>query len=162
MEQTDQVKPEALDWLLEKDESKPAIRYLALRDLIGQTGQDAEMREAYNAALRTGAVAQILAQQAPEGFWVEPGPGYYPKYTSIVWTISLLAQLGMKADAAPIRKACEYLLEHTRGLYGGFSMSATPGGRFIACKATCAQHYATWEWGTMRGCKKPLSGWHAA
>lgn len=142
MEWMDQVKPEALDWLLEKNDGEPAIRYLTLRDLIGQTGQDAEMREAYNAALRTGAVAQILAQQAPEGFWVEPGPGYYPKYTSIVWTISLLAQLGMKADVGPIRKASEYLMEHARGSYGGFSMSATPGGAIHClqgnlCAALC-------------------------
>jgi len=128
MEWMVQVKPEAVDWLLEKNDAAAAIRYLTLRDLIGQTGQDAEMREAYNAALRTGAVAQILAQQAPEGFWVEPGPGYYPKYTSIVWTISLLAQLGMKADVGPIRKASEYLMEHARGSFGGSSLSATPGG----------------------------------
>ena len=128
MEWIDKAKPEALAWLLERDDTYPSVRYLALRDLVGKPKNDAELQEAYKGALRTGVVPQILARQDPQGFWIEAGPGYYPKYSSIVWTISLLAQLGMKASEERIGKACDYLLEHARGTYGGFSITATPGG----------------------------------
>ena len=75
-----------------------------------------------------GPIPQILEKQDAQGFWIEPGPGYLPKYTSTVWEIILLAQLGANVSDSRIRKACDYLMDHARGKYGGFSMSATPSG----------------------------------
>ena len=72
----------ALDWLLEA--SDPGVRYLALRDLVKSQGK--ELAEAKKKAHTDGPIASVLSKMDKEGFWVEPGAGYNPKYTSTVWT----------------------------------------------------------------------------
>ena len=93
----DQLKGDSLAWLLEPDD--PGVRYLALRDLLDRPADDAELLAAQQAAHVQGPIATILDAMAPEGYWVEPGPGYNPKYRSTVWSITLLAQLGASVDA---------------------------------------------------------------
>ena len=64
----------------------------------------------------------------PEGYWVEPGPGYNPKYRSTVWSLIMLGQLGASAKYDErISCACRYLLDHALTEYGQFSASGTPG-----------------------------------
>src|SRR5512136_3272237 len=107
----DQLKGDSLSWLLEPD--NPGVRYLALRDLLGRPADDAELLAARQAAHTQGPIATVLAAMAPEGHWVEPGPGYNPKYRSTVWSIILLAQLGACTEEDKrIAQACNYLLEH--------------------------------------------------
>ncbi len=74
----------------------------------------------------------ILTAQSRDGYWVEPGPGYYPKYTGSVWQISFLAQLGADGNDPRVRTACDYILDHARSAYGGFSMDQSRGG-MIQC-----------------------------
>ncbi len=128
MDWMDRINSGALDWLLEKDSDNPSVRYLALKELLGKPEGDGEVIEAFRAVMQSGPIPKILAQQDPQGFWFEPGPGYNPKYSSIIWEIILLAQLGANVHDERILKACDYLLEHARGRHGGFSMSATPSG----------------------------------
>ncbi len=78
--------------------------------------------------MASGPIPAILAQQEPQGYWLQPGPGYMPKYRSTVWQVIFLAQLGADIREERVRKACDYLLSHAIGDYGGFSMSATPSG----------------------------------
>jgi hypothetical protein len=60
---------------------------------------------------------------------VEPGPGYLPKYTSTVWSIILLSQLGANIDMdVRIQLACQYLMEHTFNVAGQFSSNGPPSG----------------------------------
>jgi hypothetical protein len=33
----------------------------------------------------------VVDAMADDGYWVEPGPGYNPKYRSTVWALILLA-----------------------------------------------------------------------
>ena len=114
-----------LSWLLEKE--NPGVRYLALRDLLDATESDADLSTARKAAHQHGPIAVILDAMDEEGFWVEPGPGYNPKYRSTVWAIILLAQLGasIKEDAR-IAQGCAYLLEHALTPGGQFNISGTP------------------------------------
>jgi hypothetical protein len=112
-----------LNWLLEPADI--GVRYLALRDL---TKADAgEFTIAKTKAHQQGPIATILANMKKEGFWVKPGAGYNPKYTSTVWSVILLAQLGasMETDSR-IATACAYLLDHSLTKYGQFSASGTP------------------------------------
>src|SRR3989304_4879765 len=107
----------AIDWLMEPDE--PGVRYLALRDLVeaGATELAAAKEEAHS----KGPVAAVLAKMAPEGYWVQPGAGYYPNYTGTVWSIILLAQLGAAIEMDKrIATASPYLLEQ----------ALTSGGQF--------------------------------
>jgi hypothetical protein len=117
-----------LPWLLEKDD--PAVRHLALRDLLGGSEDDHEVSGARRAAMATDPIAAILAARDPVGFWVKPGPGYSPKYTGTVWQLIFLDQLGADGHDERVRVACEYLFSHTQAACGGFGASyESDGGR---------------------------------
>ena len=121
------LSPAVLDWLTE--ENNPGVRYLALRDLCTPKPSQQDLDAAAAAAHQKGPIAVILDQMAPEGYWVKPGPGYGPKYTSTVWSVILLGQLGASPQVDPrITTACRYILDNTLTEYGQFSSSGTPGG----------------------------------
>ncbi|MBN1430124.1 MAG: nitrogen fixation protein NifH [Anaerolineae bacterium] len=123
----EQIKGNSLDWLLEID--TPGTRYLALRDLCKCPPEDDELERARAEAHTQGPIASILDAMNDAGYWIEPGPGYNPKYRGTVWSIIALAQLGasMRQDER-IGKACAYLLDHALTENGQFSMSGAPSG----------------------------------
>lgn len=118
--------PDVLDWLLEKKD--PGVRYFALRDLLGAGPDDVEFRAARRATVRASPVREILEAQKPEGFWVRPGPGYGPKYTGTVWQIIFLGQFGADGRDRRVRRAVDYVLDHSRAPCGGFSANAAASG----------------------------------
>jgi hypothetical protein len=139
-----------IPWLL--NAASPVVRYLALRDVLNLPTQDAELQDARQQAHRAGPIATVLEKMHPDGYWVEPGPGYYPKYTSSVWSIILLAELGATVEADErIAIACAYLLEHTLTAEGVFSVSRTPSGT-----ADCLQGNLCWALTTLGCCDDRL------
>jgi hypothetical protein len=121
------LKGDVLDWLLESDD--PGTHYLVLRDLLDLPPDDRELRAACVEAHVKGPIAAILAEMQPEGYWVEPGPGYYPKYRGTVWSVILLAQLGASsAQDERIGRACHYVLDHTLTAGGQFTLTGSPSG----------------------------------
>ena len=123
----DQLKGNSLSWLLEPD--SPGVRYLALRDLLDRPKGDPELCAAQKAAHTEGPIATILAEMDEAGYWVEPGPGYNPKYRSSVWSVIMLAQLGASvAEDERVARACAYLMEHALTLGGHFTTSGAPSG----------------------------------
>jgi hypothetical protein len=143
-----QLNGDPLTWLLEID--PPGVRHLALRDLMERPGTDPELRRARAEAHNNGPIATILSAMDASGYWVEPGPGYNPKYRSTVWSVILLAQLGasMKEDKR-IAKACNYLLDHSLQKGGQFTTSSGPGGT-----ADCLQGNLCWALLEL-GCEDP-------
>ena len=117
----DRLRDDPLPWLL--DEANPAVRHLALRDLLGRPVDDADVCAARDAATRTDPIAAILAAQDPAGWWVKPGPGYAPKYTGTVWQLVFLDQLGADPDEPRVRAACEHVVTHAQAATGGFGAS---------------------------------------
>jgi hypothetical protein len=133
-----QLKGDSLSWLLEPD--SPGVRYLALRDLVGLGPDDREMRAARRDAHRKGPIATILAEMSKPGYWVEPGPGYNPKYYATVWSIITLAQLGAVIEEDKrIGVACTYVLDHALAQGGQFTTSGAPSGT-----ADCLQGNLCW------------------
>jgi hypothetical protein len=126
-----------LPWLL--DGEAPAVRHLALVQLVGLERDDQEVHAALVEAMRADPIASILAAQEPEGYWMKPGPGYSPKYRATVWQLIFLDQLGADADEPKVRAACEYVLTHTQAESGGFAASgaktetAPPPSAVIHC-----------------------------
>ncbi|OGG04841.1 hypothetical protein A2Z33_06055 [Candidatus Gottesmanbacteria bacterium RBG_16_52_11] len=117
----------ALPWLLEPDD--PGVRYLALRDLSGLPPGDRELVRAKQAAYSEGPISTVLKHMNPEGFWRIPGGGYNPKYSSTVWSLILLSQLGASAgDDRRITKACKYYLDHAVSKADSISYNGTPSG----------------------------------
>ncbi len=124
---SDQQTQNALSWLLERD--SPGVRYLALRDLCGLTSQDRDLKTARKKAHKEGPIATLLDAMNPEGYWEVPGPGYYPKYRSSVWSLTMLAQLGASIEEDKrIARACDYILELGLAPLGQFTANGAPSG----------------------------------
>lgn len=130
----DKLRSDPLPWLSEADSDQPAVRYLALRDLLERPDDDDEVEEARATIMRTGPVPAILAAQHVSGYWGKPGPGYGPKYRGTVWQVVFLAQLGAEGSDPRVRAGSEYALSHNVASHGGFSMTGAPSG-FIHCMA---------------------------
>jgi len=114
-----------IQWLIEAED--PGVRYLALRDLVKAHSQ--EVDTARQQAYLRGQIALILDKMNKEGYWVQPGSGYYPKYTGTVWSIILLAQLGASINIDKrVATSCSYLLDHTLTRSGQFSVSNSASG----------------------------------
>jgi hypothetical protein len=127
MPQQSPLNEQAMEWPLATD--TPGVRYLVLRDLLDRPEDDPELVNACQAAHTIGPIASILANMHNDGYWVEPGPGYYPKYFGTVWSIITLSQLGATVNADErIRRACAYLLEHALTPLGQFTPSGAPSG----------------------------------
>jgi hypothetical protein len=128
---------EVVDWLL--DPSTPAVRHLALRELLDLPDDDPDVVESRRAAMATDPIAAILAAQRPEGYWEKPGPGYATKYRGTVWQVIFLDQLGADPADEAVRRACAYVLAHSQAANGGFgasgsaSASAPPSSAVIHC-----------------------------
>jgi hypothetical protein len=116
-----QLRGDSVSWLLESE--NPGVRYLALRDVVGLSAEDKELKSARKKAHKEGSIAHILSKMNEEGYWQRSGTGYGPKYKSTVWALILLAQLGasVKEDKR-IRQACQYYLDH----------ALNPGGQISA------------------------------
>ena len=144
----DQLHGDPFPWLLEPDD--PGVYHLALRDLLDRPAADRELLAARRLAHATGPIATVLDAMAPEGFWVQPGPGYNPKYRSTVWAMILLAQIGACIEEDErIDRACAYLLEHALTPGGQWSSSGAPSGT-----ADCLQGNLCWALLTL-GCDDP-------
>ena len=132
-----QLKGDSLSWLLEPE--SPGARYLALRDLVEDVGEE-EIAVAREAAHKGGPIGVILDEMNTEGYWSEPGPGYRPKYRSTVWALIMLAQLGASAKQDErITQACSYILDHALADGGQISASGAPSGT-----ADCLQGNICW------------------
>jgi hypothetical protein len=122
-----EVKPpkSTIDWLLEPEDS--GVRYLAMRDLA--KADAGELAAAKKKAHTEGPIAGVLAKMAKEGYWVKPGAGYFPMYTSTIWSVTMLAQLGATIDMDKrIATACAYILDHSLAKHGQFSGNGLPSG----------------------------------
>jgi len=117
------LRADPLPWLLEPDAANPGVRYFALTDLLGRPADDPEVMAAGKAVMATGPVPVILDAQYPEGYWVKPGAGYGPKYRGTTWSVIFLAMLGADGADPRVRQAGNYLLDHSRSAYGGFTVA---------------------------------------
>jgi hypothetical protein len=98
---------------------------MTLRVLVGKPPDDPEVRAALAAAMQARPIADILAAQHPDGYWVKPGSGYSPKYTGTVWQLIFLDQIGADPSDSRVQAACEYVLSHTATEVGGFGASGS-------------------------------------
>lgn len=126
-----------LPWLLEATD--PAVRHLALRDLLGRSVDDFEVEAARAAAMESDPIAAILRAQDPDGYWGKPGGGYSPKYRGTAWQLIFLDQMGADGSDGRIRTACQYVMAHTQTKVGGFGCwgvatdAPPPPSRVIHC-----------------------------
>jgi hypothetical protein len=132
------VSEETLAWLLEPDPA--GVRFLTLRDILDRPADDGDRLAAEQDAYLRGPIFNILAEMAPEGFWEQPGAGYYPKYRGSVWSLLMLAQLGASVHRdVRIARACNYIIDHSFTSGGQFTISGAP-----STTADCLQGNLCW------------------
>jgi hypothetical protein len=116
------------EWLLERE--NPSVRYFALNEILGKPEDDILVKEAKQDVMKTGVVPAILAKQQRGGNWEKPERLYTAKYRGTVWQLLILAELKADGSDERMKKACEFILEHSQDREsGGFSYtSASAGG----------------------------------
>jgi hypothetical protein len=118
------LKESPIGWLLE--EANPCIHYFTLRDILGKSEENAQVKAAKQAIPDSHVIKRILQKQKPEAFWEEPANPYHPKYKSSYWQIMTLSQLGMDKGDRRIEKACEHIFKFQLD-EGGFSSYSYEG-----------------------------------
>jgi hypothetical protein len=89
---------------------------------------------------REAPVEAILAEQLPDGHWVERDRFYTAKYRGTVWNLIILAELGADGADPRVRAACEAVLRDAQDPdSGGFSSqrSKRAGGGLHSMVAPC-------------------------
>ena len=103
--------PDLVDWLLEPENAP--VRYGTLRDLLDLPEDDPAVQAAQNAIPAYPPVAGLLAAQKRDGYWHQRD-FYLPKHCGTFWSMSVLADAGLRRDNEQIERACEYLFTFQR------------------------------------------------
>ncbi len=118
-------------WLLDGD---PAIRWQALRDVVGAT--DAAVEREQCRVAREGWGARLLAKMGDGGLWSAgrstDGGLYSPKWVSTTYTLLLLRDLGLPRRNRRVRKACRTMLDEGLRKDGGVNYGSW-GNRGETC-----------------------------
>jgi hypothetical protein len=125
------VERRTLDWLLE--EGEPAVRYLALVDLAGESKDSDVARTTFSRIAKVGWAREILRTQRAGGHWESREDLYLPKYTATIWRLIVLADLGLTAKDKRIRRSCELFLTQYHRPDGGFDTPSSTWSRSELC-----------------------------
>jgi hypothetical protein len=74
---TGALKNDPIPWLLEPE--NPSVRYWTLLDILDRSADDPEVRTVRAAIPTFPTVAELLAAQKPDGYWVKRDY-YLPKH----------------------------------------------------------------------------------
>lgn len=108
------------DWLLQ--DNNPSVRYYTLKDILGKSDRNSEVKAAKESIMQTGVVPRILAKQRKGGTWADPNKYYNGKYKGTVWTLMILAEHGADGNDNRIKNASEFIFKLSQDRKsGGFS-----------------------------------------
>ena len=106
------LKADPTEWLLELENSP--VRYWTLVDILNRPRDDLEVRAAQVAIPTYPPVAELLAAQKGDGYWVKRD--YYLPRTGrgTFWVLSVLGDLGLTVEEEHVRRACDFMFTHQR------------------------------------------------
>lgn len=119
---------DTLNWLLEPAE--PSVRLFALTDLLERGASDRQVVRARRSIGRRGWASKLLSLQMEGTWWDNPSHCYIPKYSSCVWNLIVLADLGTTRGDNRVRNACEHFFKLHNVDSGGFSLRPKESQRF--------------------------------
>lgn len=120
------LKANPIPWLLEP-QAHPAVRYRALTELLDRPAGDPQVRAARAAIPTYPPVAELLAAQKRDGYWVKRDY-YLPKHYGTFWVLSVLADLRLTAENEHVQRGCEFMFAFQRE-HGGFCRRRRISGR---------------------------------
>ncbi len=115
-----QVPPGILDWLLE--EGEPSIRYFTLVDLLDNDEASSRVLETKELIGKKGWAAKILVDQKNGTYWDNPVSCYVPKWSSSVWQLIALADLGVSGEDPRVKGSIDHFLDLHNVDSGGFAL----------------------------------------
>ncbi len=123
-----QVSQGVLDWLLEEDE--PSVRHQTLVHLLGSSENQSLVEETRRLIGKRGWAAKILESQKESTYWDNPYSCLVPKWSTCVWQLMVLADLGVPGDDPRIKNSIDHFLNLHNVDTGGFSLRPKSGEKF--------------------------------
>jgi hypothetical protein len=122
------LKVDPTEWLCEQE--NPVTRYWTLRDILDAPEHVVE--EAHREALETKIVKEVFRQQRKEGHWEGSRNMHAPHYTSTIYQLSLLGDLGVAGEDPIVKKGVRAVLRTQRedGGFPGHNPQKCPYGPY--------------------------------
>jgi hypothetical protein len=106
------LNADPVPWLLEPE--NPSVRYWTLVDILDRPTDDPEVCEARGSIPAWPPVAELLASQERDGYWVKRDY-YLPRAArGTFWVLTVLGDLGLTAEDEHISRACDFVFAHQR------------------------------------------------
>lgn len=122
------VPQSVLAWLLEENE--PSARHETMVNLLDRNENEPQVKQTKEQIGTTGWAGRIFEKQLDQTYWDNPNSCYVPKFSSCVWQLQVLADLGVSSKNPRAARAVEHLLELHNVETGGISMRPKGNPRF--------------------------------
>ncbi|MBI3914205.1 MAG: hypothetical protein HY327_08485 [Chloroflexi bacterium] len=99
------------NWLLDAADN-PSVYFWFQRDIVGRPADSLALVEAREKIVFSDAVQKIFAAQNAGGYWEHPDQLDAPRYRATLWSLALLAELGVSPQSRRARAACEFVLQN--------------------------------------------------
>ena len=123
----DLLRADPIPWLIEPE--NPAVRYSTLRYLLDRPADDPEVLVSQAAIPDYPPLAELLASQEPDGFWVKRDY-YLPKHDGTFWVLCVLGDVELTAKHPQIQQGCDFIFTFQRE-HGPFCRRRRVSGRGI-------------------------------
>lgn len=97
------------------------MRYLASRDLLTRRPSERTLARLRAEVPKRGWAAKILARQKAKTYWATKRTCYGPKFTSTIWQLQVLADLGLTRRDARLANAVELWFDLHCAQDGGYT-----------------------------------------
>jgi hypothetical protein len=142
VKRTSDMISDPLAWLLSME--APSVRYFTMLNVLKKTLEDPNVQNARRAIMKTGPVPQILALQAPDGWWGSTEAATKPLYSSTAWQLFYLAELAADGSHPGIRRAAEIVWASVQSEQGDFPPQGSTFHKFVPEDMLCFDGMASW------------------
>ncbi len=116
------LRGDPAQWLLDSEDN-PSIYFWFQRDIVGRPEDAATLMQAREQILYSAPVQEIFAAQNDLGYWDNPESLEEPRHRATLWSLALLAELGIPRNSRRARAACEFVLQNHLRENGKFDLS---------------------------------------
>ncbi len=104
-------------WLLDQADN-PSVYFWFQRDIVGRPEDSPSLVQAREDILYSPSVQTLFAAQDPVGFWESFDSLDTPRFRATVWSLALLAELGVPRTSRRAHMASEFVLQNHVGRGG--------------------------------------------